>query len=190
MRVALILGEDPAELVDVVEHAVGPGLAVDQAGVVEQEVERELLGEGVLELGLGPAGSLTLAVGGLDLVLERVGLGVDQRLEAGLGLERSAALGVLGRVEGEDQDLFELAGRDHRRSALPLVAQGLKNLLDALGDDRRPQVGLGARPRTGRACWPPARWRAHRHTDVQFLDLDRHGRPIPSTCVHTTVKYR
>ena len=55
--------------VDVVEDAVRLRLAVDQAGVVEQEVEGQLLGQRVLELDLRAAGALPLAVGRLDLVL-------------------------------------------------------------------------------------------------------------------------
>ena len=55
VRVALVLGEQLAERVDVVEDAVRLGLAVDEAGVVEEEVEGELLGERVLELDLRAA---------------------------------------------------------------------------------------------------------------------------------------
>ena len=59
VRVALVLGEQLAERVDVVEHALRLRRAVDQTGVVEQEVEGLLFRERVLELDLRPAGALS-----------------------------------------------------------------------------------------------------------------------------------
>src|SRR5688572_3052536 len=118
MRRPLILRQHPAEMVDIVKHAVLVRLPVDDAGIIEQELKGQFFRQGIFEFGLSPARALPLSLRGFDLVLQRIGLRIDERLHIVFRLGFAAALGFFRRLERQDQHLLQLAAVSHHRSLL------------------------------------------------------------------------